>query len=511
MNSEHPMSQTLPHQLSTHEHRARLRTTLAVASIAQFMVVLDVTIINVALPQMRADLHMSSAGQQWVVNAYALTFAGFLMLGGRAADLFGRRRVFLAGLVTFTLFSLLGGLAQNGGELIAARAAQGIGGAILAPASLSLLTATFTEHHERRRALGVWSATAASGAAGGLFIGGLLTDVLGWRWVLFVNVPIGIALVIGSVLSLSESRVDQGNQHLDVAGALTVTVGMALVVYVIVSTDTYAWGSARTVATLSAGVAVLILFVVIEAWFASNPIVPLGTFCRRSLTLANVQSTTVGAVVFGCYYFVSLYLQDVKGFSPLRTGLDFLAMGLMTFAGALVASRLVTRLGIRRQLVVAPLVTTGAAFWLSRISADSTYFGSLFVPLLLVGASIGVTFVPLTMAATMGVPPKEAGLASGLLNTSRQLGGALGLAVLATIAASATKSDFATGATHLAALTDGYTRALEVIAALSVLGAIAAWFLGADTRIGPGSTSEDGSKDSATPHVGAADEIETMR
>jgi EmrB/QacA subfamily drug resistance transporter len=504
------MSQTRLPQVSVHEHTARLRVTLAVASIAQFMVVLDVTIINVALPQMRADLHMSSAGQQWVVNAYALTFAGFLMLGGRAADLFGRRRVFLAGLVTFTLFSLLGGLAQNGGELIAARAAQGIGGAILAPASLSLLTAAFTEHHERRRALGVWSATAASGAAGGLFVGGLLTDVLGWRWVLFVNVPIGVALVIGSVLSLSESRVDLANRRLDVAGALTVTAGMALVVYGIVSTDTHAWGSPRTLATLGVGVAVLVLFVVIEARFASNPIVPLRIFRRRSLTLANVQSTAVGAVVFGSYFFVSLYLQDVKEFSPLRTGLDFLAMGLMTFVGALVASRLVTRLGIRRQLIVAPLVTAAAVLWLSRISADSSYFGSLFVPLLLIGVSIGVTFVPLTMAATMGIPPQEAGLASGLLNTSRQLGGALGLAILATIATAATQSELAVGATHLAALTHGYTRALEVIAALSVAGAIGACFLGADTRIGPGPTPEDGIPDATTPPVGATNEIVTM-
>jgi MFS family permease len=230
---------SLNHPATTHERQSRLQrgTVLAVASIAQFMVVLDVTIINVALPQMRAALHMSASGQQWVINAYALTFAGFLMLGGRAADVFGRRRVFIAGLGTFTLFSLLGGFAQTGAELIAARAAQGIGGAILAPASLSLLTATFTEHHDRRRALGVWSATAASGAAGGLFLGGLLTDLLGWRWVLFVNVPIGIALVAGCLLSLSESTVGPTNRRLDLAGAVTVTAGMALVVFGIVSTD----------------------------------------------------------------------------------------------------------------------------------------------------------------------------------------------------------------------------------------------------------------------------------
>jgi EmrB/QacA subfamily drug resistance transporter len=468
---------------SSERRRSRLTrgTVLAVASIAQFMVVLDVTIINVALPQMRTGLHMSNSGQQWVINAYAMTFAGFLMLGGRAADVFGRRRVFIVGLATFTLFSLLGGFAQTGAELIAARAAQGVGGAILAPASLSLLTATFTEHHERRRALGVWSATAASGAAGGLFLGGLLTDLLGWRWVLFVNVPIGIALLAGSLLSLSESTEGLASRELDLGGAVTVTAGMALVVFGIVSSDSYAWSSARTVAPLIIGATVLVSFVVIEARFASNPIVPLRTFRRRTLALANVQSTVVGAVVFGCYFFLSLYLQEVKHYSPLRAGLAFLPMGLMTFGGALVASRLVRRLGIRLQLAIAPLVTAVAVFWLSRLGADSSYLGSLLAPLLLVGASIGVTFVPLTLAATMGVPPAESGLASGLLNTSRQVGGALGLAVLATIATAATHRAAEQGATYPAALTHGYTRGFLVIAALSVLGAACAAFLSTGT------------------------------
>jgi EmrB/QacA subfamily drug resistance transporter len=484
-----------PGTLVQDHHPSRLQrgAVLAVASIAQFMVVLDVTIINVALPQMRTALHMSTSGQQWVINAYALTFAGFLMLGGRAADVFGRRRVFIIGLATFTLFSLLGGLAQSGAELIAARAAQGVGGAILAPASLSLLTATFTEHLDRRRALGVWSATAASGAAGGLFLGGVLTDLLGWRWVLFVNVPIGIALMAGSFVSLRESTEGPVNRRLDLAGAVTVTAGMALVVFGIVSTDSHAWSSARTVSTLVTGAALLIAFVVIEGRFASNPIVPLRTFRRRTLALANIQSTVVGAVVFGCYFFLSLYMQDVKHYSPLRAGLAFLPMGLMTFAGALVASRLVGRLGIRRQLVIAPLVTAAAVFWLSRLTADASYLGSLLVPLLLVGASIGVTFVPLTMAATTGVPQAESGLASGLLNTSRQVGGALGLAVLATIATAAAHRADGSGAPHLEALTHGYTRGFLVIAAISVLGALSAAFLRASTpgqRTGREATDE---------------------
>jgi predicted MFS family arabinose efflux permease len=261
------------------------------------------------------------------------------------------------------------------------------------------------------------------------------------------------------------------------AGAVTVTAGMALIVFGIVSTGTYAWSSPRTVVTLARGVALLAAFIVIEARFASNPIVPLQTFRRRTLTLANIQSTFIGAVVFGSYFFLSLYLQDVKHYSPLQSGLAFLPMGLMTFAGALVASRLVGRVGIRRQLVIAPLVTAAAVFWLSHLTAHSSYRGSVLVPLLLLGASIGVTFVPTTMAATMGVPPAESGLASGLLNTSRQVGGALGLAVLATIATAATDRAIGSGAPRLAALTHGYTRGFLVIAAISALGALIAAFL----------------------------------
>jgi EmrB/QacA subfamily drug resistance transporter len=323
----------LPSGLRSRRRSRSGGAVLAVASVTQFMVVLDVTIINVALPQMRAALDMSTAGQQWVVNAYALTFAGFLMLGGRAADLFGRKRVFLFGLAGFTVFSFLGGLAQSSGELIAARAAQGIGGAVLAPASLSLLTATFTEPHERRRALGVWSATAASGAPGGLIAGGLLTELIGWRWVLFVNVPVGIAVFLVALRSLEEStgRVERGG--LDIAGALTVTAGMAALIYGIVGTDSHPWGSARTLGMIGVGLVILAVFVAIEARGASNPIVPLGTFRRRSLSVANVLSTAVGAVVFGTYFFVSLYLQQVRHYSPLHAGLAFLPIGLFTLVG----------------------------------------------------------------------------------------------------------------------------------------------------------------------------------
>jgi predicted MFS family arabinose efflux permease len=273
------------------------------------------------------------------------------------------------------------------------------------------------------------------------------------------------------------------SRSLDVAGAATLTAGMAILVYGIVSTDTHPWGSTRTIVTLAVGAAMLILFVLIEARFAQNPIVPLRTFRRRSLSVANVLSTTVGLVVFGNYFFLSLYLQEVKHYSPLRAGLAFMPIGLATFAGALTASRLVHRLGIRRQLVIAPLVTTAAVIWLSRVNAGSSYFGSLFVPLLLAGASIGVTFVPMAMAATMGVPPNAAGLASGLLNTSRQLGGALGLAVLATIASATTRHDLTRGDAAVTALTHGYARAFLVIAVIAAGGAVTAAFLGRSAHL----------------------------
>lgn len=443
---------------------------LAICSIAQFMVVLDVTIMNVALPDMRRALNLGAADQQWIINAYTLTFAGFLMLGARAADLFGRRRVLVVGLVVFTLFNLLGGLAQEGWQVIAARACQGLGGAILAPATLSLLTSSYTEPQARRRALGVWSGTAASGAAAGVLLGGVLTDLLSWRWVFFVNVPIGVLLIAGALIALQESRDSADRGRLDAAGAVTVTAGMTLLVYGIVSTEVHPWGSARTLGTIAAALAVLVAFMVIEARVATNPVVPLAIFRRRALSAANVISSTVGASVFGTYYFLSLELQQVRGDTPLEAGLAFLPIGLLTFGGALVAGRVVHRLGVRRQLTIAPLLSAVGLLWLSDISADSSYAASLLGPLLLIGAGIGLTFVPMTLAATSGVPTHQAGLASGLINASRQLGGAVGLAAVAAIAASTTQGSAARE--PLDALSVGYSRAFVVLAAVAAAGAL---------------------------------------
>jgi EmrB/QacA subfamily drug resistance transporter len=428
---------------------------LALCCTAQFMVVLDVSIVNVALPKMRADLDLSPTGQQWIINAYTLTFAGFLLLGGRAADLFGRRRVFLLGLGVFTICSLLGGLAQNGAELIAARAVQGIGAALLAPATLSLLTTTFTEPAARRRALGAWSATAASGATAGVLAGGILTDLLDWRWVLFVNVPIGVALIAAAMMSLTESRASTRPRP-DLAGAVTVTGGLALLVYGIVSTDTRSWGSPVTILTLLGGAGLLGAFVVIESRLA-HPLVPLTVFRRRPVAAANGIAVMVGAALFSMFFFLSLYLQQVNGYSPLKSGFAFLPAALATLIGALSAPRLVARVGVRRQLVIGPLLAAAGLAWLSQLSAGDGYAAHVFGALVLTGVGMGLSFVPMTIAATSDVPAHQAGLASGLINTTRQLGGAVGLAVMATVAAGASSP------------TGGYDRAFWISAAAMVI------------------------------------------
>lgn len=449
---------------------------LAICCLAQFMVVLDVSIVNVALPAMKRALGLSTSDQQWIVNAYTLTFAGFLLLGGRAADLFGRKRVFVAGLATFTICSLVGGLATSGVWLIAARAAQGIGGAVLAPATLSLLTTRYTDPDGRRRALGAWSATAASGAAVGVLLGGVLTSALSWRWVLFVNVPIGAVLVLAALAAITESKAEGPRRSLDLPGALAVTIGLAVAVYAIVGTDTHPWGSVRTLGILAVGVALLVAFVIIEARVAEHPLVPLGFFRRRSVSAANGIAVMIGSALFGMYFFLSLYIQQVNGYSPLRAGLAYLPAGLSTLAGSLGGVRLVARIGARRQLVLGPLVAAAGLMWLATsLVPGSAYWTHIFGPLVLVGIGLGMSFVPMTIAATAGVPAHEAGLASGLINTTRQMGGALGLAIMATIAANAASHHGAGVASAARALTTGYDRAFAIGAAgLAVAAVLAA-------------------------------------
>jgi EmrB/QacA subfamily drug resistance transporter len=469
---------TLDRQVPTgqqaEEHSRHRSAVLIVCCLAQLMVVLDISVVMVALPQMRHSLGLSVTGQQWVVNAYTLAFAGFLMLGGRAADLFGRKRVFLVGLGVFTACSLLGGLAQNGDWLIWARAAQGLGGAILAPATLSLLTSNFVEADKRRRALGAWSATAASGAAIGVLLGGVLTNALNWRWVLFINVPIGAALMVVTALAVNESKAETASRSLDVPGALTVTAGLAVLVYGIVGTDVHPWGSAQTLTALAVGAALLVAFFVIEARVAAQPIVPLGIFRRRSLSVANAIAVMVGISLFGLYFFLSLYIQQVNGYSALRGGLAYLPAGLSTLGAALVGTRLVARFGPRRQLVLGPVLAAAGLFWLASLVPGDGYWAHIFGPLVLAGTGFGLSFVPMTLAATSGVPHTQAGLAAGLINTTRQIGGAVGLAVMATFAASAATHDLHRGVKLAAALTTGYDRAFAIGAAALLAGALLA-------------------------------------
>lgn len=434
---------------------------LTIACVAQFMVVLDVSIVNVALPSIRRSLHYSPTGVQWVVNAYVLTFAGFLLLGGRAADLFGRRRIYLLGLGVFTLASLGGGLAQNSGELTAARAVQGLGGAILSPATLTIIVTTYTGVRTAK-AIGAWSAVAGAGGAVGSLLGGVLTAEISWRWVLFVNIPIGLAGMVAAVRYLSESRrpADGSRGRLDVAGAVTVTAGLGALIYAIVGTDTHPWGSARTLVTLGVAAVLLAAFGFIESR-AASPLVPFRLFRSRPVTGANLVMLLVGSAFFSFWYFLSFYMQNVLGYGALKAGLAFFPMAVAVIIGAQTSSRLINGIGVRPLLQAGTLVATGGFAWLTTISAHGTYWADVFGPGCMVALALGLLFAPLASAATAGVPFSEAGLASGVLNTSRQVGGSLGLAALATIATDRSHS-VAHHASTATALTDGYARAFFV-------------------------------------------------
>ena len=447
---------------------------LTLVCIGQFMVVLDISIVNVALPSIQRDLRFSSSELQWVVNAYTLTFAGFLLLGGRAADLFGRRRIFLVGLGVFTVASLFGGLAQSETWLIAARTLQGLGAAILAPATLTILTASFAEGPARARALGVWSAVASAGASAGALLGGILTDVLSWRWILFVNVPVGVVALIAARRYLPESRADMAHRHLDVAGAVTVTGGLVALVYAIVRTERYTWGSPEVLVPLAVAVVLLAAFVLIQQRFSRAPLVPLRIFRSRSVAGGNAVMFLMFCAMFGSWYFETLYMQRVLGFSPLQAGLAFLPQTLLIAAGAQVTARLVTRLGPRLLILIGTLVGASGLVWLAQITPDSSFVPDLLFPFILIGLGMGLTVTPVTVAGTAGVPRADSGLASGLLNTSRTVGASIGLAVLATLAARRTNDllggKAVTPARAAAALTDGYSLAIWV-AAVVLLGA----------------------------------------
>jgi EmrB/QacA subfamily drug resistance transporter len=471
---------------------------LALACLAQFMVVLDVSIVNVALPSIKTSLHYSPSGLQWVVNAYVLTFAGFLLLGGRCADLFGRRRTFLAGLVVFSAASLVGGLAQDAAWLTAARAVQGLGGAILAPASLTIIMTTFQEGTARTRAIGAWSAVAGAGGAFGAVLGGVLTSGLSWRWVLFVNVPIGVFALVAGRLLLTETR-RPSSGRLDVPGAVVVTGGLALLVYGIVGTTERGWSSPITLVSLTVAAVLLGGFLVLETRVAS-PLVPLRLFRSRSVSGANVIMLLVGCAFFSFWYFLSLFMQQVLHYDALKAGLAFLPMGLVIIVGAQLGARAVGWAGVRVPIVIGLWCAAGGLVWLSSITDHSGYLDTILWPGMLVAFGIGLLFAPLAATATTGVAPAESGLASGLVNTSRQVGGSIGLAVLATVATSRTEALLHAGHSATAvAVTSGYARAFAVGAVFLVAGVGVSVFLPSARRRRPAPATSGGEAPSPRP------------
>ncbi len=425
---------------TTLQGKARARwLALALIVTAQFMVILDVAVVNVALPSIQTDLHFSQSSLQWVVSAYAIFFGGTLLLGGRLADLLGRRRLFMTGLAVFSISSLLCGLAWSEASLIAFRAIQGLGGAMLAPAALSLLMTTYTEGRERNLALGIYGAASGSGAAAGVLLGGLLTSSLDWAWIFFVNVPVGIAAIALTPVLLRESRADLAHRHFDLPGAATVTSGLMLLVYALTRATTDGWTSAGTLGLLAASAGLIALFLAIEAR-SKAPLLPLRMFRLRALTGANITLTIVGAVTFGEFFLLTLYFQEGLGYSALESGVAFTAFALTVVVASNVAQVMVGRFGVR------PILLTGLAFstlslaYLTRLPVHGEYMVDLFPALVLGGAGMGLTFVPVTIAGLSGVQPADAGVASGLINTARQIGGAIGIAAASSVAATSTSN-----------------------------------------------------------------------
>jgi EmrB/QacA subfamily drug resistance transporter len=465
-----------PDMTDEREYREKRWAALALLCMAQFVVVLDASIVNVALPTIGSDLSFDQDNLSWVINAYVLAFGGFLLLGGRLADLLGRRRVFIAGLILFAVASLVGGFAESEEFLIAARAVQGLGGALLSPAALSIITTTFKDGSERNKALGVWGAVAGSGGAAGVLLGGILTEYAGWEWVLWVNVPIGIIAALLAPRLILESRSDAANRSFDVPGAVTVTAGLALFVYALVEAPDAGWGSTQTLGLLGIAIAILAAFVAIELR-SPAPLVPFRIFRLRTLTGANVVGLLTGASLFSMFFFISLYMQNVLGYSAIKAGLSYLPLAVSIILAAGIASQLVTKIGFKPVMAIGMGFVAAGLAWFSQISVDGSYLGDVLFPSLLAAIGLGFSFVPTTIAAMSGVEDREAGLASGLINTSQQIGGALGLAILSSIAFSRIGDLAAQGETGPAALTEGYGDAFMVGSGIALLGIAASLLL----------------------------------
>jgi EmrB/QacA subfamily drug resistance transporter len=486
--SNHIRSRERPRAAVAPDSEWRRWLVLAVTVAAQFMVILDVSVVNVALPSIKEDLHFSQEGLQWVITAYSILFGGMLLLGGRLADLLGRRRLFIAGVAVFALGSLLSGLAWSEGALILSRALQGLGGALLAPAALSIVVTTFREGHERNVALGVWGAISGVGGAVGVLLGGVLTSYLSWSWIFFVNLPVGVAILAVSPWLLHESRAAVAHRHFDVFGATSVTAGLMVLVYAITRASQHGWSNGVTVGLFSAAAALIVAFVAIEARSAA-PLLPLRIFRLRTLAAANATMLTVGAAAFGQFFLLTLYLQEVLRYSALKTGFAFIAITLTLIAVTNLAQKLTTRMGARPVLSAGLVLTAAGGALYAQMPADGQYFWNVFPGLLLSGVGLALTFVPVMIASLTGIEPADAGVASGLINTSRQIGGSIGLAALTTLAATASShyaDSHAVPAFSGPALTHGFQVAFYTLIGVALVGAaIAAAFIESKAKVAP--------------------------
>ena len=445
---------------------------LALLCVVQFMVVLDIAIVNVALPSIQSDLGFSQENLQWVISAYALVFGGFLLLGGRAADMLGRRRMFLGGIVVFTVASLLAGLAWSEASLIGARAFQGLGAAIITPAALSILSTTFSEGRERNIALSAWGAVGGFGAVAGVLLGGVLTDALSWEWIFFVNIPVGVAGFALAPLLLQESR-DARVTRFDLPGAVLVTGGLSSLVYAITQAGQDGWLASGTLAVFAVSAALLAGFVAWELRHA-EPLMRFGILRTRTVSGANVAGFILGTALFSMFLMLTLYMQQVLGYSAMKTGVAYLAVAGTAIVWSAVAGQLVTRVGVKPVLVVGMAMLTAGLLYFTQVSVGGSYLGDLMPGFLIIGVGIGFSFVPISIAALAGVKASEAGLASGLINTSQQIGGALGIAALSTIATSQAEDSVLNGAAVPVALVDGFSSAFLVGAVFAALGVVAA-------------------------------------
>jgi EmrB/QacA subfamily drug resistance transporter len=444
---------------------------LAVLGVAYLMVVLDVSIVNVALPSIQLDLGFTTEDLQWVVSGYALTFGGFLLLGGRVGDLLGRRTLFMVGLGLFLVTSLLAGLSTSSEMLIVARLLQGAAGAILSPSVFSIVTVTFAEGTERNKALGILGGIAGSGAAIGVLLGGVLTEYVGWQWIFFVNIPIAAVTLALVPRYVRESRAEGLRRHFDSFGAVTVTASLVLLVFGLTQANRVGWGSAQTIGVFVASAVLMAIFLVNETR-SQSPLVPLGIFRRRTLTGANLVGLGLGTMIFGMFFLLSLYMQQVLGYSALKTGFGYLAVALTVVVAAAISQAFVTRLGVKPVLVIGMALLGAGLVYFTQVSAGGSYFGDLLPGFLVIGVGMGFSFVPISIAALAGVQGPEAGLASGLINTSQQIGGALGLALLTTVATTHTSSALDSGTARPEALTEGFSLGFWVAAGFALVALV---------------------------------------